>query len=332
MLPKTREIFPELIGNDSLKQLASDLASGTSAHAYIIEGAAGSGKRTAARLIAQTVLCENRNDPSHPLPCGVCPTCRRIAGRHCVDVLTLAPDNRGIISVDMVRRLRQTLYLAPNDGDKKIYVIEDAHRMNTQAQNALLLSLEEPPQYVMLLLLAEDSSLLLETIRSRAPIVKTERFSAQFVARYLSERPNLTAVERERIPAVSHLCGGSLGAAVELLSGGDSEYALYKTAEELLDLLINGKRTDALVFVQTSLPKERERLCELLTLVSFALRDLLAAKRDGELLFFTELPDYARRVSVKRLVSLSDAVIRAERDIAANGAQTTVMTALVCGE
>ncbi len=332
MTQPAREIFPALLGNEKLKNtLSSDFASGKSAHAYILDGPAGSGKRTTASLIAQSVLCENRDDPSHPLPCGICPTCRKIAGGISVDVLRISNGEHATIGVEAIRQIRQTLYVAPNDGDKKIYIIENAHRMTVQAQNALLLSLEEPPPYVMFLLLTEDSSALLETVRSRAPTIKTELFSAGFVAEYLSSVKDLTPAQKERIPAVSHLCGGALGSALGLLKNGESELTLYKTAEEFVGLLLNGKKTDALVFVNTSLPKDREKTRTLLTLVRFALRDLLAYKKDGELLFFTELPSYARRVSIRRLLELSEAVVRAENDIAANGAQQLVLTDLVCG-
>ena len=331
-MPQTaREIFPALRGNEKLKNmLSSDFASGKSAHAYILEGPAGSGKRTMAMQIAQAVLCEHRDDAAYPLPCGTCPTCRKIAGGISVDVLRLSNGEHATIGVEAVRQIRQTLYIAPNDGDKKIYIIENAHRMTVQAQNALLLSLEEPPPYVMFLLLTEDASALLETVRSRAPTIKTELFSASYVADYL-QSIDLTSVQKERIPAAAHLCGGALGSALNLIRNGESELSLYKTAEELVSLLLTGKKTDALVFVNTSLPKEREKTRSLLTLVRFALRDLLASKKGGELLFYTELPPYARRVSIRRLLELSEAVVRAENDIAANGSQVVVMTGLVCG-
>ncbi len=327
-----RTIFPGLLGNEGLKStLSADLAAGKHAHAYILDGPSGSGKRTLARLICQAVLCENRADARHPLPCGTCATCRKIAGGVSVDVMTVRSGDRATIGVDAVRQIRQTLYVTPNDGDKKIYIIEDAHKMTVQAQNALLLSLEEPPDYVLFLLLTEDATNLLETVRSRAPTLKTELFAPEFVENYLENLPKLTPVQRERIPAVAHICGGSLGTAVSLLKNGGAELELYRTAEEFLGHLLTSRVTDTLAYLSANTPKEREKTCELLTLVRFGLRDLLSAKKGGNLLFFAELPKYLRKISVRRILELSEAVAQAETDIAANGSQSTVLTSLVCG-
>ena len=108
MAVQTREIFPSLLGNEKLKNtLSSDFASGKSAHAYILDGPSGSGKRTAARLIAQAVLCENRDDASRPLPCGECPVCRKIAGGISVDVMTVSNGDHATIGVEAIRQIRQ---------------------------------------------------------------------------------------------------------------------------------------------------------------------------------------------------------------------------------
>ena len=175
-----KEIFPGIIGNEGIKKLFSE---GNPAHAYIIEGPEGSGKHTIARQLCASMVCENRASETFPLPCGVCPSCRKILNSMSVDCLTVSGGSRsGSIGVESVRSIRQSLYVAPNDGDRKFYIIEDAHRMTEQAQNALLLSLEEPPGFVSFFLLCESSLGILETIRSRAPVIKTELFPPEFIA------------------------------------------------------------------------------------------------------------------------------------------------------
>ena len=137
-----RAVFPALIGNETIKSiLAADLAKDTGAHAYILEGPRGSGKHTAALQIAAAVLCENRGDPNRPLPCGSCSACRKILGGFSVDVMTVTNGDKASLGVDAIRAVKESLYVTPNDGEKKFYLIENAHLMTTQAQNALLLSL-----------------------------------------------------------------------------------------------------------------------------------------------------------------------------------------------
>ena len=113
------------------------------------------------------MLCEHRDDASHPLPCGKCPVCRKIAGGISVDVMTVSNGDHATIGVEAIRQIRQTLYVAPNDGDKKIYIIEKADTLNIQSQNALLKTLEEPPEHVVFILATTEPQKLPATILSR---------------------------------------------------------------------------------------------------------------------------------------------------------------------
>lgn len=326
-----RTVFPSLIGNDSLKNtLSYDLAAGKSAHAYIIEGVRGSGKHTAAKQICASALCENRSDSSYPLPCGECIQCRKILGGLSVDIMTVSNNDKASIGVDAIREIRQSLYVTPNDGEKKFYIIENAHLLTTQAQNALLISLEEPPPYVMFLLLCEDSSALLETIRSRAPVIKTERFSPDFIEEYLAKK--YPSADRSKIIRASHLASGSLGQAVELYEGGDERLEHYKTAEEFVKCLISSRKSEAVTFVTQSLPRDRQTLRQILTLTGCALRDIISDKKGGELMFYSKAegtPKFAKNTSVKKLLDICEEVAEAERKIASNCAQNTVMISLV---
>ena len=326
-----RLVFPALIGNERLKStLSADFAAGKSAHAYIIEGPVGSGRHTAAMQICASVLCESRENESVPLPCGTCPSCRKILGGISVDVLTVSNDDKASISVSAVRDIKETLYITPNDGDKKFYIIENAHLMTVQAQNALLLSLEEPPPYVMFFLLTEDASALLETIRSRAPVIRMEKFTPDFIEDYLTK--TFGSSQRDRIVTAAHLSGGALGRACGLYENGSDEMEAYRTAEQLTEFLLTGRKSDTLAYLTAPVFKDRNKTREILNLMRFALRDLIADKRGGELLFYSRtegVPKFAKKLSVRRLLALSETIAEAWEKINANCSVSTVMTALV---
>ena len=168
-----REYLSCVAGNEALRaRLGGELARGAISHAYIVEGEAGCGKHTLARAIALAMACEQREGEG-PFPCMSCPSCRKILAGNSPDVITVSrEEDKVTMGVDVIRALREDVPLYPNDLDIKLYIIEDAHTMTTQAQNALLLTLEEPPPFVMFLLLTERADALLETIRSRAPTGK----------------------------------------------------------------------------------------------------------------------------------------------------------------
>ena len=244
-------------------------------------------------------------------------------------MLSVSNGDKATIGVDAIREIRNSLYVTPNDADKKFYVIENADLMTVQAQNALLLSLEEPPPYVMFLLLCEDSSALLETIKSRAPVIRMERFSPDFTEQYLLSHEKKP--DREKAVRAAHLADGSLGRAVELYRHGDTELKLYNLAEKLAELLISPKKSEGMVFL-SSMPKDRVSTSHVLSLAKLALRDAVAAKKGGRLLFYSSsdgVPDYTKKISVRRLVELINSLTDAENDINSNCSQNTVLPSII---
>ena len=146
--------FSDMVGNEALRlRLARDVREKTLSHAYLLEGARGSGKHMLALRIAMALACEHREEHSSPLPCMHCASCKKILDGNSPDVIWLRREDKATVGVEGVRRIRSDVYVAPHELDAKIYIIEDAHLMTTQAQNALLLTLEEPPSYVLFLLL-----------------------------------------------------------------------------------------------------------------------------------------------------------------------------------
>lgn len=299
-----RELFSCVAGNHSLRRrLGAELADGSFSHAFILEGPAGIGKKTLALEIVMALACENRSDNTLPLPCRSCPTCRKISAGKSPDVMWVErPEGKSFLSVDAIRELRQNVALVPNDLDFKVYIIPDAHTMNTQAQNAFLLTLEEPPPFVLFLLLTEDASALLETIRSRAPVFRmqpvNEREMTDFLlsperdAKIRGSARALADNAPEDFAALLRMANGCIGTAISLLDETKRAPMLEDraTVSEICRLLATRTRADALFEVLISLGNDREEVCTQLRMLSLAIRDLtlISYSENAPLLFFTD--------------------------------------------
>ncbi len=291
--------FESILGNDELRlRLARDIRERTLSHAYIIEGPHGSGKHTLAKNLAAALSCENVNvnNPSHPLPCLVCPSCKKILGDKSPDVITVSrEEDKTSMGVDIIRDLRSNVRLLPNDLDTKVYIIEEAHLMNEQAQNAFLLTLEEPPKFVVFLLLAENSLSLLETIKSRAPILRMRPVPEDVVANHIvSKEPRakeLKETSSEEFDEIIKLSGGFVGQALELLDEKTRKplLAARHMAKSFILLMTERKNGKKAAEIIESFSKKRDELLRLLAEIELAARDLLIVKKseNAPLCFFT---------------------------------------------
>ena len=323
-----RNYFPLLFGNETAKQLlGADISEKKQHHAYMIEGPVGSGKHLLAKEFSKALLCADPHSPT--LPCGNCIHCRKIdAGRHTdIQYISCA---KGTISVETVRSTLGTLPYAPDEGDYQIYIIEDAHRMTPQAQNALLLSLEEPPAYAVFLLLTEDAAALLETIHSRACSIKMEQFSPDVLFSYLKEKNR--SVSDEKLQEAVLRSGGTIGAAQKILSGDSATATLSAAAEAFVTVLCTGTGTDALAHcaeLRQTLPREEYDL--FFVYAMSAVRDRIAAKLSGrDMLFYKSAPaPGGHTLTVKRLTALYDALYAAREDIVQPGASNTTITTVL---
>ncbi len=196
--------FPGLLGNDKLQvRLRAQKRERGLSHAYLLAGPPGSGKHTLAQLLIAAFLCTNKEE----VPCGTCQDCRKVW-------LHIHPDVKWVKtpSVGEVRGLRKDAYIRPNEGLRKLYVIEGMQKVNLAAQNALLKVLEEGPEYAVFLLLAEDEDGVLETVRSRCEILRLVPVSQEVGEAYLRRR--FPDVPPETIAREARACEGYLGRAV----------------------------------------------------------------------------------------------------------------------
>ena len=326
--------FSELTGNEKLKNTAAaDIFAGTPSHAYIVEGPDGSGKHTAAKLIASAFFCERR-DPDR-FPCGKCLPCRKVREGICTDVITVNRGKNASIGVDVIRELRSTLDYAPVEMEQKVYMIEEADKMTPAAQNSLLLSLEEPPEFVKFVLLCADSSLLLETVRSRAPVIAMELFSSGKISEYLSEMPEYKQFANSSdLFSAAAASEGSIGKAMALLADRNApELKEAALCRKIMPVLLSGTLAERTALIK-ELPAKREEILPLIKSIGTALRDVLACKKSEEapMLFYTsreEASELCPRATVKRLLKLSRSAADAYQKIKANVNIQAVMTLLM---
>lgn len=280
------EIFEGLIGNGDIKNtLGNAIKNSEFLHAYIIEGASGTGKKTVATLAACGIMCKDSGCTGHNL----CNMCQKILNGNCADVRFF-----DAFKVDDVRKIKETLYESPTECDYKIYILNNVEKMNIKAQNALLISLEEPPKNVIFFLLCTDATVLLETIRSRAQILRTKPLTGEQIKSYLSKK-GLGGTEN--LDEVILSSGGSLGYVLDMLSESKAEVLKKdrdRAKEFALALLKND--TSTIKTLSSMFGTTRDKLKEIFSLALVVLRDLAVTKKtkNAPLCFFTSVDEAVR--------------------------------------
>lgn len=346
------EYFSDMIGNDALKRrFTKDVIDNSLSHAYILEGPRGSGRHKMALQVAAAIECECKNDiesvdlfgntTKSSIPCGKCKNCEKILGGKSPDIITVGlEDDRVTLGVESIRNMKDNMFTAPNDLSIKVFIIEDADLMTEAAQNAFLLSLEEPPSYVLFFLICENSANLLETVLSRAPTLRTQRINADQMEKFLIEKDSRAAEIKESSPeewqALLSVSQGSIGYALELLDSGKRAkiFEYRNSAKELISLLSRKGSVNALNAL-SSFSKKRAEAIRQLSFLQYALRDLLLLikSENAPLCFFEDrdsAAELATHFTAKVLFAIYDASIITIDDLEAGAnVQLTLMNFLV---
>ena len=212
-------MFESILGQNNVKkQLASDLEESKVSHAYLFLGIEGIGKKTLAIEFAKRLLNTDNLDT-------------------CVDYkyIEKLPEKKEIIVEQVRNKIVNDVYVAPATGNYKVYIVNDAHLLNTAAQNALLKTLEEPPKYVVIILVLNNEKALLTTVLSRVKKVNFNRLSNSDIQSVLASKYNLE-ISNSKLDYAN----GSLKVAIELSSTEDNKYL------KLDDLYSRYKKQDML--------------------------------------------------------------------------------------
>lgn len=296
------------------------LANGVHSHAYIIQGAAGTGKFDFALFCAAALLCKSANPP-----CRTCNSCKKVFSLSHPDLHIFGGEDGKPITMKEVRDLIDSSFLVPNDGDKKIYIIKAAHKMRPDTQNAMLKIFEEPPESVVIFLLTEKKEALLPTILSRGQLIVLPGESDEFIEASLRKKFK-TATDSE-IRAAVRASDGSLGQAEEFLSK-ENRTAMEKAAQ-LIETLFNGSKSAFLSILSAKIT--REKFIELLNLLQRFFADIIEYKYGQEtpvLLSVEDAARYAESVTKKALLSMSEAVADCRNSLEQSGNMNAALTNL----
>jgi DNA polymerase III subunit gamma/tau len=325
------QTFDDLVGQVHVSRtLKNAVAQNRLAHAYLFVGPRGVGKTSTARILAKSLNCVKGPTVT---PCGECDNCREIAAGNSLDVIEI--DGASNNSVEDVRQLRENVRYAPAKGRYKIYLIDEVHMLSPAAFNALLKTLEEPPEHVKFIFATTEPQKVLPTILSRCQRFDLHRIPANLIAKHLQFIAGKEKITLE--PAAAHAIArgaeGGLRDAESMLdqlvafcgekiSENDVLDVFGFTSEQtvvgLTERILRGETPDAidLLHQQSEAGKDMMRLMS--DLIAY-LRDLLvfkakpdALKEDVEVDVQTSLATHAELVTTDRLLELIDQFAAAE--------------------
>jgi DNA polymerase-3 subunit gamma/tau len=209
------QTFQDLVGQQHVTEtLKNAIVNNRVAHAYIFSGARGVGKTTAARILAKALNCVKGPTPE---PCGVCDSCKEIAAGTSLDVIEIdAASNRGI---DQIRELREMVRYAPAASRTKVVILDEAHMLTGEASNALLKTLEEPPDRVVFVMATTEPENLEDTIRSRSQHFHFRALTFAEITKRLEEiaQKEELKIEAGAMAVIARMAEGSLRDALSLL-------------------------------------------------------------------------------------------------------------------
>lgn len=200
-------MFHNILGNDKIKEiLINSIKQNTISHSYLFIGNEGIGKKLIAKEFAKIILCLNDNKY-----CNECKSCIEFDTDNNPDFKIIELDGNSI-KIEQIREFQRKVTEKPIISNKKVYIINDSDKMTTEAQNCLLKTLEEPPEFVTIILIGSNESAFLSTIKSRCMILHFDKIPNEEIERYLKENYNVKITSKLMINAFE----GSIGKAIEL--------------------------------------------------------------------------------------------------------------------
>ena len=325
--------FAQIVGQEEAKSLLRNaVKTGNHSHAYIFSGEKGSGKMMLAEAFAAMLQCEN---PSEDDACLECHSCKQALSRNNPDIIYVRrEDGKNNISVDVVReQIVNDVDIKPYSSKYKIYIVDEAERMNPQAQNAILKTIEEPPEYAIIILLTANHNAFLQTILSRCVLIQMKSVDTESIKRILQTQYETVDYQSQMVASFAQ---GNVGKAIALATDvtfndvKNRVVALCKKASKMDEQQI----ADEVKSIKEDNDRDKKEdsdsekfqpfIEQLLDLITLWYRDVLLYKstsRDDLLLFSEDafdIHDQAQSLSYHGLNEIFDAISETRARLNAN--------------
>lgn len=309
--------FRTIVGHeDIIKHFKRSIELGKVGHAYIINGEVDSGKKMLAGAFAKTLLCESGGTE----PCGTCKSCIQADAESHPDIIKCTHENPNLFSVKEVReQIVGTITTKPYRSKYKVYIVPDAHLMNKEAQNALLKSIEEPPEYAVILLLSANIDKLLPTVLSRCMVLNTKPIRERDMLQYLVRDMGLS---EDRAYFCLDFAQGNLGKAIRLAN--NDEYVQVIDSVVSVMKKIHTMDVEDLAWAMSNIEKFKLSIDNYLDLMMMWYRDALMLKVTGQpdkLMFkseYTTMRKQAGLMSYETIENKIEAIATAKKRLDVN--------------
>lgn len=274
-------MFDELYGQERVKKVLEDsLSGGRLGHAYAFCGPKGIGRKSFARLFGMAAMCTGRDMSEGAEPCGKCTACILNSNGTNPDMVTVGPEEgKSTVSVDAVRELQEEMQKAPEYGRAKVCIIDRSESLTVQAQNALLKTIEEPPENVITVLICAQPEMLIDTVRSRVTRIDFARYSDEDVLRAFHDRTEASGTETDDSMVLAY-ADGIIGRGLEFTDFEQFGEIRSETAE-FIDMVSQGNPS-FMIFGGKMFEKYQKNKEFLFFCLCSYMRDAMIAARIGK--------------------------------------------------
>lgn len=264
--------FEHIIGHEKqIKNLQNTIKNNKIGHSYLFVGEEAIGKKAVALYFAKTLLCEKKG----LIPCNVCNSCIKFDTHNHPDFFFIEPE-KNIIKKGQIEEVIKNIMTKPYESEKKIFIIDDSYKMNKEAQNSFLKTLEEPPKFAHFILISTNSRNLLPTIVSRCEVIKFFPAKKSEIVHILTTEYNK---DKEKAEFISSFSRGRVGKIIQLFSSEDFFQKREKVIE-IIDEIVRGEKFKVFSFYDFFKENEEEYE-EILDIILYWFRDLMIYKELG---------------------------------------------------